>query len=207
MRENGLRTLHGHQMKHIPAPKPPTLIPNLLQRQFAISRKNQAWVTDITYIRTWQGWLYLAVVIDLFSRKIVGWATRSTIYRELALEAVTKAVKLRHPRKAAIHSDQCTQYESDAWRRFCLTHHLEPSMSQRGNCWDNAVAESFFSSLRNERIKNGFTLIERRQHWMWPSTLMASIIRRDGTAILGASVQTNLNLPTADRSHVSTKFR
>lgn len=153
MRENGLRALHGYRIRHIPVSKPTALIPNLLQRQFTVSRKNEAWVTDITYIRTWQGWLYLAVVMDLFSRKIVGWATRSTIHRELVLEAVAKAVKLRRPRTTVIHSDQGTQYGSDAWRRFCLAHHLEPSMSRRGNCWDNAVAESFFSSLKKERIK------------------------------------------------------
>jgi putative transposase len=153
MRENGLRALHGYRIRHIPVTKPPALIPNLLQRQFTVSRKNEAWVTDITYIRTWQGWLYLAVVMDLFSRKIVGWATRPTIHRELVLDAVAKAVRLRRPRKAVIHSDQGTQYGSDAWRRFCLAHHLEPSMSRRGNCWDNAVAESFFSSLKKERIK------------------------------------------------------
>jgi putative transposase len=137
----------------VPAPKPPALIPNLLQRQFTASRPNQAWVTDITYIRTWQGWLYLAVVVDLFSRKVVGWATKSTIHKELVLDALSKAVRSRRPRKALIHSDQGTQYGSDAWRRFCKANHLDPSMSRRGNCWDNAVAESFFSSLKKERIK------------------------------------------------------
>lgn len=153
MRENGLRALHGYRIKHLPAPKPAALIPNLLQRQFTTSQANRAWVTDITYIRTWQGWLYLAVVVDLFSRKVVGWATRPTIHKELVLEAVSKAVRRRRPRKAVIHSDQGTQYGSDAWRRFCLANNLEPSMSRRGNCWDNAVAESFFSSLKKERIK------------------------------------------------------
>jgi putative transposase len=153
MRESGLRALHGYRIRHIPVPKPSALIPNLLQRQFTVSRRNEAWVTDITYIRTWQGWLYLAVVMDLFSRKIVGWATRPTIHRDLVLDAIAKAVRCRHPRKTLIHSDQGTQYGSDAWRRFCKANHLEPSMSRRGNCWDNAVAESFFSSLKKERIQ------------------------------------------------------
>lgn len=153
MRENGLRALHGYRTRHIPVANPPALIPNLLQRQFTASRPNEAWVTDITYIRTWQGWLYLAVVVDLFSRKVVGWSTKPTIHKELVLDAVRKAVQRRRPRKALIHSDQGTQYGSDAWRRFCKANHLEPSMSRRGNCWDNAVAESFFSSLKKERIK------------------------------------------------------
>ena len=153
MRENGLQALHGYRIRHLPVSKPHVLIPNLLQRQFTMTRPNQAWVTDITYIRTWQGWLYLAVVMDLFSRKIVGWAAKQTIHRELVLEALTKAIRRRRPRKALIHSDQGTQYGSDAWRRFCKANRLEPSMSRRGNCWDNAVAESFFSSLKKERIK------------------------------------------------------
>ncbi len=118
-----------------------------------MSQPNQAWVADITYIRTWQGWLYLAIVIDLFSRKVVGWAVKPTIHRELVLEAVMKAVRGRRPRKTLIHSDQGTQYGSDAWRRFCKANHLEPSMSRRASCWDKAVAESFFSSLKKERIK------------------------------------------------------
>jgi putative transposase len=117
------------------------------------SQPNRAWVTDITYIRTWQGWLYLAVVMDLFSRGIIGWATSATIHREVVLDAVLMAVRKRRPRHTIIHSDQRTQYGSDAWNRFCKSNGLEPSMSRKGNCLDNAVAESFFSSLKKERIK------------------------------------------------------
>jgi putative transposase len=153
MRENNLRALHGYRTRRWAVGKPAVLIPNLLRRQFTVTRPNRAWVTDITYIRTWQGWLYLAVVMDLFSRKIVGWSAGPTIHRELVLNAVLAAVRRRRPRGTLIHSDQGTQYGSDAWRRFCRTNHLEPSMSRKGNCWDNAVAESFFSSLKKERIK------------------------------------------------------
>jgi len=153
MRENGLRALHGYRTRRVSVNKPAVLIPNVLKRQFTVTKPNRVWVTDITYIRTWQGWLYLAVVMDLYSRRIVGWATRATIHRELVLDAVLMAVRRRRPRRALIHSDQGTQYGSDAWRRFCKSNRLEPSMSRRGNCWDNAVAESFFSSLKKERIK------------------------------------------------------
>lgn len=153
MRENGLRALHGYRTRRWSVGKPAVLIPNLLKRQFTVTRPNVAWVTDITYIRTWQGWLYLAVVMDLFSRKIVGWSVGPTIHRELVLNAVLTAVRRRRPRGTLIHSDQGTQYGSDAWRRFCRANRLEPSMSRKGNCWDNAVAESFFSSLKKERIK------------------------------------------------------
>ena len=153
MRVTRLRALHGYRMRRWSVGKPAVLVPNLLQRQFTVTRRNRAWVTDITYIRTWQGWLYLAVVMDLFSRKIVGWSTRPTVDRELALDAVLMAVRRRRPRGTVIHSDQGSQYGSDAWRRFCRANHLEPSMSRKGNCWDNAVAESFFGSLKKERIK------------------------------------------------------
>jgi putative transposase len=91
--------------------------------------------------------------MDLFSRKVIGWATALTLGRELALDAVLMALRRRKPRNAIIHSDQGTQYGSDDWRRFCKRNHLEPSMSRRGNWWDNAVIESFFSSLKKERIK------------------------------------------------------
>jgi putative transposase len=153
MRQNGLRALHGYRTRRVSISKPSVLIPNVLQRQFTVSLPNKVWVTDITYIRTWQGWLYLAVVMDLFSRKIVGWATSATIHRELVLDALLMAVRRRRPRGTLIHSDQGTQFGSDAWRRFCKSNRLEPSMSRKGNCWDNAVAESFFGSLKKERIK------------------------------------------------------
>ncbi len=153
MREQKLRALHGYRTRRWSVGKPAVLIPNLLQRQFTVSTPNKAWVTDITYIRTWQGWLYLAVVMDLFSRKIIGWSTGPTIHREIVLDAVLMAVRRRRPRGTLIHSDQGSQYGSDAWRRFCRSNHLQPSMSRKGNCWDNAVVESFFSSLKKERIK------------------------------------------------------
>lgn len=153
MKVNKIRALHGYRTRPYSASKPSAFIPNLVNRNFDVAQPNKVWVTDITYIRTWEGWLYLAVVMDLFSRKIVGWSTRPTIHRELVLDAVMMAVKRRRPRGTIIHSDQGCQYSSDDWRRFCRTNRLEPSMSRRGNCWDNAVAESFFGSLKKERIK------------------------------------------------------
>jgi putative transposase len=100
------------------------------------------------------GWLYLAVVLDLYARKVVGWSMKSTVAKELVLVGVRMAVWRRKPtQKVVVHSDQGSQYGSDDWRRFCSANNLEPSMSRRGNCWDNAVAESFFSSLKKERIR------------------------------------------------------
>lgn len=154
MRINGIRGVTGYKIPRPVFGKPSIMIPNRLQRQFTVSRPNEAWVTDITYIRTWQGWLYLAVVIDLFARKVVGWSMKPTLAKELVLDALLMSVWRRRPTETVIvHSDQGTQYGSDAWYRFCVSHNLKPSMSRRGNCWDNAVAESFFSSLKKERIK------------------------------------------------------
>jgi len=153
MWENGIKALHGYRTRYRVASKPAAAIPDLVKRNFDVIRPNKVWVTDITYIRTWEGWLYLAVVMDLFSRRIVGWAVASTLHRELVLDAVIKAVRLRRTKETVIHSDQGSQYGSDDWRRFCLKNRLVPSMSRRGNCWDNAVAESFFASLKKERIK------------------------------------------------------
>jgi len=153
MRVNKLRALHGYRTRRWTVGKVSAVMPNILQRKFTVTRPNKAWVTDITYVRTWQGWLYVAVVMDLFSRKIVGWSSGPTIHAELALNAVLMAVRRRRPRGTVIHSDQGIQYASDAWRRFCRSHRLTPSMSRKANCWDNAVAESFFSSLKKERIK------------------------------------------------------
>lgn len=153
MRENNIRAQPGYRTRRYVSGKPIKLIPNLVNRNFEVSKPNRVWVSDITYIRTWEGWLYLAIVMDLFSRKIVGWATRSTIHRDLVLDAIMMSVKERQPKETIIHSDQGSQYGSDDWRRFCLSNGLKPSMSRRGNCWDNAVAESFFGSLKKERIK------------------------------------------------------
>jgi putative transposase len=153
MRVNKIRALHGYRTRRYVSGKPAVIAPDLVKRNFDVIRPNKVWVTDITYIRTWQGWLYLAVVMDLFSRLVVGWAAAPTLRRELVLDAVLMAVRQRRPRGTVIHSDQGSQYGSDDWRRFCRSNRLEPSMSRRGNCWDNAVAESFFASLKKERVK------------------------------------------------------
>ena len=148
-----MRAYAGYRTRRYAVGKPAALVPNLVKRNFTISQRDRVWVTDITYVRTWEGWLYVAVVLDLFSRKVIGWAARQTIHRELVLDAIMMAVRQRSPNRTIVHSDQGSQYGSDDWRRFCRSNKLEPSMSRRGNCWDNAVAESFFSSLKKERIK------------------------------------------------------
>ncbi|WP_202796559.1 IS3 family transposase [Dickeya dadantii] len=154
MQQNRLKAVRGYKAPRRIAGRPSVVAPNRVQREFTVVQPNQVWVTDITYIRTWQGWLYLAVVIDLFARNVVGWSMKPTLSRELALDALMMAVWRRKPQSEVIvHSDQGSQYGSDDWQRFCRANNLAPSMSRRGNCWDNAVAESFFSSLKKERIR------------------------------------------------------
>ena len=128
--------------------------PNRLQRQFTTMRPDKVWVTDITHIRTHEGWLYLAVVVDLLSRKVIGWSMHSRITKELALNALLMAVWTRNPEsRVMVHSDQGSQYTSHDWQSFLKDNGLEGSMSRRGHCHDNAVAESFFQLLKRERIK------------------------------------------------------
>ncbi|MGK0404229.1 MAG: putative transposase, partial [Alcanivorax borkumensis] len=111
------------------------MTPNILQRQFNPQAPNESWVTDITYIRTHEGWLYLAVVLDLFSRRVIGWSMQSRITKELALDALLMAVWRRKPEgKVVVHSDQGSQYTSHDWDSFLRAHDLEGSMSRRGNC-------------------------------------------------------------------------
>lgn len=154
MKINGIRAMHGYKIPRGPYGRPSIIAPNRLQREFTVAHPDRAWVTDITYIRTWQGWLYLAVVVDLYSRKVVGWSMKPTLARELVVDALMMAVWRRKPtHRIVIHSDQGTQYGSDDWLRFCKELNFDPSMSRRGNCWDNAVAESFFGSLKKERVK------------------------------------------------------
>ncbi|WLD56754.1 IS3 family transposase [Salinispirillum sp. LH 10-3-1] len=127
---------------------------NVLDRQFNPSGPDQSWVTDITYIKTHEGWLYLGAVMDLFSRRIIGWSMGARITKELALDALLMAVWRRRPkREVIVHSDQGSQYTSHDWGEFLTAHNLVGSMSRRGNCHDNAVAESFFQLLKRERIR------------------------------------------------------
>jgi len=128
--------------------------PNHLQRQFDRETPNEVWVTDITYIRTHEGWLYLGIVLDLFSRRVIGWSMQSRITKELVLDSLLMAVWRRNPTsKVLVHSDQGSQYTSHDWADFLMENGLEGSMSRRGNCHDNAVAESFFQLLKRERIR------------------------------------------------------
>lgn len=126
---------------------------NLLARDFTAAAPNRAWVSDITYVRTWEGWLYLAVVIDLFSRRVVGFAVDDHMRAELAVEALHMATRERRPGPGLIHhSDRGSQYASADYQKQLCAYGMRTSMSRKGDCWDNAVAESFFATFKRELI-------------------------------------------------------
>ncbi len=127
--------------------------PNLLDRDFDAAQPNEKWVTDITYVWTGDGWLYLAVILDLFSRRVVGWAMADHLETSLCLDALQMALRNR-PNVAGLihHSDRGVQYTSDDYKKMLAEHRITRSMSRRADCWDNSVAESFFGTLKNELI-------------------------------------------------------
>jgi len=127
---------------------------NVLNRQFHVDKANTAYVSDITYVWTQEGWLYLAVVMDLFSRKIVGWSMSSRMKASLVCDALNMAIWQRKPLTGLIvHSDRGSQYASQEYRQLLERYHYVGSMSKKGDCWDNSVIESFFGSLKQERVQ------------------------------------------------------
>lgn len=129
------------------------IAPNLLDQDFSASRANEKWLTDITYIPTAEGWLYLAVVLDLYSRRIVGWAMSDRLERHLVIAALHMAVKMRQPPPGLLHhSDRGSQYASDDYQALLTQHQMRCSMSRTGNCYDNAPTESFFGTLKTELV-------------------------------------------------------
>jgi len=131
-----------------------TIAPNVLDRSFEADGPNQKWIADFTYIWTAEGWLYVAVVIDLFSRRAVGWSMKDDMTAQMVTDALIMAIWRRgRPKELLHHSDQGSQYTSEAFQRLMADHGVTCSMSRSGNVWDNAAMESFFSSLKTERIR------------------------------------------------------
>lgn len=159
MRQDGLRgrTPRGWRPTTTDSTHAHPIAPNLLDRQFAVAgvALNQVWVSDITYVPTRAGWLYLATVLDLASRRVVGWAMRDALDAELAVSALQMAIGARRPSPGLIHhSDRGSQYAGRDYQAILAAHGMRASMSRKGNCWDNAVAESFFATLELELIVN-----------------------------------------------------
>lgn len=154
MRENGIRARHKRRYKATTDSKHGLPVaPNLLDRNFAPGAPNQAWAADITYIWTDEGWLYLAMVLDLFNREIVGWSIKPRMTTDIVIDALTMAWFRRKPAAGLVHhSDRGSQYASHAFQDRLAEYGMVCSMSRKGNCWDNAPAESFFNSLKNERV-------------------------------------------------------
>jgi putative transposase len=154
MREHGIRARHKRRWRATTDSKHGLPVAaDLIGRDFAPARPNQSWAADITYLWTDEGWLYLAVVMDLFNREIVGWSLKEQLSADLAIDALTMAWFRRRPEPGLIHhSDRGSQYASAAFQQKLAGYGMRCSMSRKGNCWDNAVAESFFNSLKNERV-------------------------------------------------------
>ena len=157
MRAHGLRAKHKRRFRvTTQSAHQAPIVPNILDRQFAVAQiagVNRVWVSDITYLWTREGWLYLAIVLDLRSRRVVGWAMRHTLEQELGLDALGMALAHRQPGAGLLHhSDRGIQYACDAYQALLETHAVIPSMSRKGDCWDNAVAESFFATLKTELV-------------------------------------------------------
>lgn len=154
MRAHGLRATAVRRFRITTQADPAQPVaPNVLARHFHAAAPNQVWVGDMTYLRTREGWLYLAVLLDLASRQVVGWAMRHTMEEALVLDALAMAVAQRHPPPGLLHhTDRGAQYASREYRTQLARHGLRASMSRRGDCWDNAVAESFFATLKRELV-------------------------------------------------------
>lgn len=156
MKQQGLRARWKRKFAHITDSQHDLPVAaNILDRHFRPSAPDRAWTADITYIRTDRGWLYLAAVLDLYSRKIVGWAMAPSMPAKLVCTALQMAIALRQPSPGLIvHTDRGSQYASQAHRDVLARYGLVASMSRKGNCWDNAVAESFFATLKKELIRD-----------------------------------------------------
>ena len=154
LRDMGLVGLPARRVRHTTdSTHGRPVAPNVLERHFEADHPNQRWTTDITFIWTWEGWLYLAVVLDLYARRVVGWAVQPHLQTELALEALQLALGRRVPAPGLVHhSDRGCQYAAEAYQRVLREHGIVCSMSRTGDCWDNAVTESFFATLKTELI-------------------------------------------------------
>ena len=154
MRENGLRARLRRRFRRTTDSRHKLPVaPNLLERRFTTTAPNQAWVGDITYIWTAEGWAYLAVLLDLYSRRVVGWALRKSLNRDLAVSTLRHALARRRPPPGLVHhTDRGCQYASGEYRALLERHGAACSMSAAGDCWDNAVAESFFATLKKELV-------------------------------------------------------
>ena len=156
MRENGIRAKQARRFKATTdSDHNDPVAPNLLDREFHVDVPDRVWVADLTYIWTREGWLYLAVILDLFSRRVVGWSMSKRITSQLTLEALSVALWTRKPSPGLLHhSDRGSQYTCGDYRDVLDEHGVLCSMSRKGDCWDNAVAESFFKTLKVERVND-----------------------------------------------------
>jgi transposase InsO family protein len=154
MRQNGIQVIRSKKFKRTTdSDHAFNIAPNLLQQDFTASGPNQKWAGDITYVWTREGWVYLAVIIDLFSRRVVGWAISNRMKQDLALRALNMAIAIRRPPPGCVHhTDRGSQYCAHDYQKLLRKHGFKVSMSGKGNCYDNAAVETFFKSLKAELV-------------------------------------------------------
>lgn len=201
MRQGGLRTKQKRRFRKTTDSKhDQPIAPNLLARRFEATAPNMRWVTDVTYVWTSEGWLYLAAILDLFSRRVVGWAMTETNDAALVATALARALKLRRPAPGLLHhSDRGSPYASHCYRALEAKHNIVVSMSRTGDCWDNAVSESFFATLRAE-------LLDHEQYTTQPAAIAAvgdyidgfyNLTRRHSTIDYVSPIEFELRTQTA----------
>lgn len=162
MRLEGLRGWRGRRFRGTTRADGTSPAPNRLARRFQVPTLNRVWASDVTACRTQAGWVYLAVVLDLASRRVIGWAAGPTVGQELTLPALHRALETRPPAAGLLHhSDRGSHYTATSYQRVLTAHHITASMSRRGDCWDNAVVESFFATLKTELVCSA--------HWASPT--------------------------------------
>lgn len=170
MRKNGIRAVQARKFRSTTdSDHTQPIAENVLGREFAVENADTAWCGDITYIWTTHGWLYLAIIMDLCTRRIVGWSARTTMHRNLVLDALGAALKDRRPPTGLVHhSDRGSQYASNEYRAELEAAGITCSMSRKGNCWDNAPAESFFATLKQELVyQHAFETPSEAKHAMF----------------------------------------
>jgi transposase InsO family protein len=164
MQQHGIRARPKRRFRHTThSGHPLPVAVNRVNQDFQAIRPNQCWLSDITYVQTREGWLYLAAILDLFSRRIIGWCMQPTLSRTLVLDALRMAIHQRKPKGGLVHhSDRGIQYASRDYQKILRQFQMESSMSRQGNCWDNAPMESFFGTLKTE-LRDHFPFVSRSQ--------------------------------------------
>ncbi len=208
MTEKGLKARNGKHYKYFPSFNARNHVSdNLLARNFTASKPNEKWASDITYIKVERGHVYLAVVMDLFSRKIIGWSLDTSMTNQLIIDAFNMAVATRQVQPGCIlHSDRGVQYRSGEYQYLLINEGIKPSMSRKGNCWDNAAMESFFGRMKLSLFMQSDLMVSKMLIVVYLNILKLSIIRLGDTLLMATKAQIimKMNITISALKTVST---